>query len=121
MTTTELIDLHDDDFDEGGLRRPGLWLVEFGAPWCPPCRVSEPILRQLAADLGGTIGVGTVDVDQEVRAAIAHDVVSLPTFVVFKDGRPVARKVGAQPRSALLGLLRNAVEEGVSTASGASR
>jgi thioredoxin 1 len=103
--------LRGEHFEGPRLARPGVWLVELGASWCPVCRAMEPILVQLARDLAGIVGVATVDVDQEVALADCFDVSTLPTLMVFRDGQLIARRVGGASRRELLWLLHLAVDE----------
>jgi thioredoxin 1 len=79
----------------------GLALVDFGAPWCGPCRMVAPIVEQLAAEYQGRVKVGTLDVDASPRTAARFNVRSLPTFLFFKDGQVVDQVVGAVPRPLL--------------------
>lgn len=75
-------------------------LVDFTAAWCPPCRVMGPILDELAA-ARADLKVVSVDADTEQELAARYDVLGLPTFVVFANGAPVQRLVGARPRKRL--------------------
>lgn len=84
----------------------GVVLLDCWATWCGPCRVMEPIVEDLAREFAGKVTVAKLDVDQEPRAAQALQVQGVPTFVVFKDGRPVERFVGAVPKQQLAMALR---------------
>ncbi len=80
-------------------------LVEFGAQWCGPCKQVAPELEALATELAGKAKVVTVDIDRSPRLAQQLGVQSVPTFVVFHQGRPVTGKVGALRRQQLRELL----------------
>lgn len=70
-------------------------LVDFWASWCGPCRMVSPVIDQIAEEYDGKIIVGKVNVDDEGALAAEYAVVSIPTVIVFKDGKPVEKLVGA--------------------------
>ncbi|MFQ3558952.1 thioredoxin family protein [Streptomyces gramineus] len=71
-------------------------LVEFTADWCPPCRQMAPVLTALAAQEGERLKVVQLDVDHNPETTNAYKVLSMPTFMVFRDGEPVKAMVGAR-------------------------
>ena len=75
-------------------------LVDFTAAWCPPCRVMKPVLAELA-DERDDLRVVQLDVDADQRTAAEFGVLSMPTFILFRDGREVQRLVGARPKRRL--------------------
>ncbi|MFC7911858.1 thioredoxin family protein [Streptomyces nigra] len=77
-------------------------LVEFTADWCPPCRQMGPVLGALAAEEGERLKVVQLDVDTNPLTTNAYKVLSMPTFLVFRDGEPVKAMVGARPKRRLL-------------------
>jgi thioredoxin 1 len=83
-------------------------LVDFYADWCAPCRVVAPLVDQLAEDYADRIGVFKVDVDASPDLASRFGVRSIPTLVLFKDGKPVETLVGVVTRGQLSGVLDNA-------------
>jgi thioredoxin 1 len=90
----------DDAFAAEVLESERPVLVDFTAAWCPPCRVMKPVLAELAADRDD-LRVVQLDVDAEQRTAAEYGVLSMPTFILFRDGREVQRLVGARPRRRL--------------------
>jgi thioredoxin 1 len=101
MTTTTAIPAIDDDhFTAEVLEAPGPVLVDFTAAWCPPCRVMKPVLEELAAQRP-ELKVVQVDVEDSQVTAARYEVLSMPTFVLFRAGAPVARLVGARSRRRL--------------------
>ena len=72
----------------------GTTVVDFWATWCGPCRMQAPILDSFEAEMGSTVKVGKVDVDEEPDIAQRFNIFSIPTIIVFKDGKEVARTVG---------------------------
>ncbi|MGC5040636.1 thioredoxin [Streptomyces sp. DT190] len=77
-------------------------LVEFTADWCPPCRQMAPVLEALASEEGDRLKVVQLNVDHNPLTTNAYKVLSMPTFVVFRDGEPVKSMVGARAKRRLL-------------------
>ena len=77
-------------------------LVDFWAAWCGPCRMVAPIVEQLAVELSGKVRVGKLDVDANQRTAAKFKVQSIPTLLIFKDGKEIDRIIGAQSKNAIL-------------------
>ncbi|CAL9575895.1 thioredoxin family protein [Streptomyces sp. NPDC057838] len=77
-------------------------LVEFTADWCPPCRQMAPVLKALALEEGDRLKVVQLDVDHNPLTTNAYKVLSMPTFLVFRDGEPVKSMVGARAKRRLL-------------------
>ncbi|MFQ3610727.1 MAG: thioredoxin [Fimbriimonadales bacterium] len=76
-------------------------LVDFWAVWCGPCRLIAPIVEELATQYAGKLKVFKVDVDQEQGLAMQYGIMSIPTLLLFKDGRVVEQIVGALPKGAI--------------------
>ena len=97
---TQIPTVTDDAFAAEVLESERPVLVDFTAAWCPPCRVMKPVLAELAAERDDLRFV-QLDVDAEQRTAAEYGVLSMPTFILFRDGREVQRLVGARPRRRL--------------------
>ncbi|MFB6280654.1 MAG: thioredoxin family protein [Haloferacaceae archaeon] len=97
VAVTDAADL--DDLSE----RHGTVLVDFYADWCGPCEAMEPVVERLAAETGAA--VATADIEAAEELAREHGVRSVPTFLVFEDGEPVERFVGAQDADRLRAAL----------------
>jgi thioredoxin 1 len=80
-------------------------LVDFWAVWCPPCRMIAPTIEALAVEYAGRVKVAKVNVDDNEELAARYDIRSIPTLLVFREGRVVDQRVGALPRSELVPLL----------------
>jgi thioredoxin 1 len=97
---TQIPTVTDDAFAAEVLESERPVLVDFTAAWCPPCRVMKPVLAELAEERDD-LRVVQLDVDEHQRTAAEYGVLSMPTFILFRDGREVQRLVGARPRRRL--------------------
>ncbi|GAB1482175.1 thioredoxin [Treponema sp.] len=84
-------------------------LVDFWAEWCMPCKMISPILEQIATEYEGKVKVAKVNVDQEGELAGQFNVVSIPTIILFKDGKVLRQKVGAIPKHELINLFKDLI------------
>lgn len=105
---TKVVRLTDKNFKTKVLSSDLPVLVEFWGSWCPPCKMMEPTLEQLAADYKGRLLVGKINVDQNPRIASAYHIQGAPTFIVFAAGEIKGRRVGAQSEGQLEDLLAEA-------------
>ncbi len=85
-------------------------LVDFWAEWCAPCRVTAPVLEELARDKAGQIKILKINVDQNPTTAGAYNIRSIPTMMLFKNGTPVETLVGAVSKDTLLARLESHLE-----------
>ena len=105
---TDLPALTVDAFPEKALNAENPVLVEFGAPWCGPCKMLEPVLVELAGEYVGKVDFYSVDVDQSPELASKYQVMGVPTVILFRDGQPVQRMTGYRPKRALAKLFFSA-------------
>jgi thioredoxin 1 len=73
-------------------------LVDFWANWCPPCRMIAPIVEQIHSELGDKVKVVKMDTDENQSTSISLGIRSIPTLIIFKDGKPAERTVGYRPK-----------------------
>lgn len=99
MATTTLT---VDSFDEAISTSEQPIIVDFWAEWCGPCKMIAPVLDEIATENAGKLAVGKVNVDENPDLARRFEVMSIPTLIVFKDGEPVKRLVGAKNKAGLL-------------------
>jgi len=92
------VDITDRTFDEAVIRYPGPVLVDCWAAWCGPCRTIAPILEQLAKEYAGRIKIAKLNVDENPLTASQYAVRSIPTMLIFRNGRLLDTLVGALPK-----------------------
>ncbi|WTJ88083.1 thioredoxin domain-containing protein [Streptomyces sp. NBC_01538] len=97
-----MAEVTDADFEAEVIGAESPVLVEFTADWCPPCRQMAPVLSALAAEESGRLKVVQLNVDMNPLTTNAYRVLSMPTFMVFRNGEPVRSMVGARPKRRLL-------------------
>ena len=99
----------DQTFDREVLEATGQpVLVDYWAPWCGPCRMIAPVLDQLAAESQGRYRIAKLNVDENPQIASRYQIASIPTMLIFKDGKIVDRLIGVQPKQAIEERLRSA-------------
>jgi thioredoxin 2 len=92
----------DQTFEREALQTSGRpVLVDCWAPWCGPCRMIAPILDQLAAESQGRYRIAKLNVDENPQTASRFQIASIPTMLIFKDGKLIDRLIGAQPKQAI--------------------
>ena len=92
---------------EAEVKKPGApILVDFWAEWCGPCRMVAPVLEKLADEMDGKVRVGKVNVDDESGLAGRYGIQSIPTLLLFKDGKVVDQYIGATTRDVLVKMLQ---------------
>ena len=79
-------------------------LVDFFATWCGPCRMMAPTIEEVAQEMQGKASVYKIDVDEAPEVAQQFGIMSVPTFIVFENGQPKAKTLGAQPKEGILAL-----------------
>ena len=94
------LDLIDATFTEAVQNHP-LVVVDCWAPWCAPCLMVAPVVKELARDYAGKVLFGKLNVDENRRTAMQHQIMSIPTMLVFKNGKLVDRIIGAMPKQML--------------------
>jgi len=88
----------DQNFDAEVLKSETPVLVDFWAQWCGPCKIVDPIVKELAEEYSGKLKVGRLNVDENQQTSSSYNVMSIPTLLIFKKGQPVKSMIGAQAK-----------------------
>ncbi len=100
-TNANLVQVTDSNFEAEVLKSPVPVLVDFWAAWCSPCKMIAPIVEELATEYSGKVKVGKLDVDANPSISSQLGVMSIPTLILFKEGKPAQRVVGYLPKASL--------------------
>jgi thioredoxin 1 len=103
------ITLTDDNFENEVIKSDKPVLIDFWAVWCGPCKIIAPVVEELASEYDGKIKVGKLDVDENQQSSIKYGVRSIPTLLIFKDGKVKDTIIGAVPKSQIVQKLNSAL------------
>ena len=98
------IKLSTENFEKEVLKSEKPVLVDFYADWCGPCNAMAPVIEELAKELEGKVKVGKINVDENPDIAVEYNVMSIPTLIVFKNGKEEKRLVGLRSKEELINL-----------------
>lgn len=98
------IKLSSENFEKEVLKSEKPILVDFYADWCGPCNAMAPVIEELATELDGKAKVGKINVDENSDIAVEYNVMSIPTLIIFKNGKEEKRLVGLRDKEELLNL-----------------
>ena len=98
----DILTLSDATFDETIAGADTPVLVDFWAEWCGPCKMIAPVLEEIAEEQAGKLQIGKLNIDDNLDVTRRYDVMSIPTLILFKDGEPKVRLIGAKPKGQLL-------------------
>lgn len=98
------IKFSSENFEKEVLKSEKPVLVDFYADWCGPCNAMAPVIEELAAEVDGKAKVGKINVDENSDIAVEYNVMSIPTLIIFKNGKEEKRLVGLRDKEELLSL-----------------
>ena len=102
--------VNDGNFEQAVLQAETPVLVDFWAPWCRPCLRVAPVLEELAEEYSGRVTIAKLNVDQDPKIASQYQVMSIPTMIIFKGGKPLSNIIGFKPKEQLKQDLDSALE-----------
>ena len=102
------VNINQENFESEVLNANEKVLVDFYADWCGPCKMMAPVIEELAEELQGKAKVGKINVDESTDTATQYDVMSIPTIIIFKNGKEVKRFIGVRDKQELLNEVVNA-------------
>ena len=97
--------LTDENFKKEVLESEVPCLVDFWAPWCGPCRMISPLVKEIAEKFKGKLKVGKLNVDESPKTAYRYGITSIPMLSLFKNGKPVTAVIGAVPKKEIMSKL----------------
>ncbi|MEN3976503.1 thioredoxin TrxA [Emcibacter sp. SYSU 3D8] len=99
----------DDSFQADVLDASGIVVVDYWAEWCGPCKQIAPALDEIAEEMGGTLTIAKLNIDENPVSPTSYGVRGIPTLMLFKDGELRATKVGAQPKSKIVQWINESI------------
>ncbi len=101
-----VINLNESNFEEEVIKSEKTVLIDFWASWCGPCRMMSPVIDKIAEDMKDQVKVCKINIDEEQSLAVKYNVMSIPTFIVFKNGKEEARSIGVQDEAEIVNMLK---------------
>jgi thioredoxin 1 len=105
----QMLHLSDDEFEEKVLQSDLPVLVDFWAPWCGPCRMVSPIVEELSEEYAGKVVFAKMNTDENPSVPMQYQIMSIPSLLLFKDGKLLDRAIGMRPKPVLQQWLENAL------------
>lgn len=104
-----MINLTNENFEKEVISSKKTILVDFWASWCGPCQMIAPIVEEISNEMSGKIEIGKLNVDEQPEIAIKYDVMSIPTLILFKDGKVVNTIIGYHSKEEILDFINSRI------------
>ena len=101
-----ILKITSENFEEEVINSKVPVLIDFWAGWCMPCKMMAPVLEEIEKDVENNVKIGKINIDEELALATKFNVMSIPTFIVFRDGKVADMTVGVQEKENLMKLLK---------------
>jgi thioredoxin 1 len=105
----KLVEITDGTFEAQVLKSSTPFLLDLSAEWCNPCKAMLPVIEELAAEYAGKVGFGSIDIDKNPKVPTQYQVRSIPTLLVFREGKVLGQLTGAHPKKRIVELLKKAL------------
>ena len=109
MASADTVELSDSTFEDQVIKSETPVLVDFWASWCGPCRMLASVVEDIASSYAGRLKVGKVNVDENQEITMKYGIRSIPTLILFKDGKAVEQIIGAVPKSEIERILKKSL------------
>jgi thioredoxin 1 len=109
MASADTVELKDSTFENEVLKSDKPVLVDFWAPWCGPCRMIAPVVEEIASSYSGRLKVAKLNVDDNQETTMKFGIRSIPTLILFKDGKALEQIIGAVPKSEIERVIKKAL------------
>jgi len=103
------LQLTDNNFKKEVLESGVPVLVDFWASWCPPCKMMEPIIDELAIEFDKRVKIGKINVDQNRKMQNTFNITGVPTFILFNQGKILKRQIGAHSKQQLINMVKDII------------
>ena len=101
-----VVNLNEKNFEEEVLKSDKTVLIDFWASWCGPCRMMSPVVDEIAEEMKDAVKVCKINIDEEQNLAVKYNDMSIPTFVVIRDGKEIGRTIGVQDKEEIKKMLK---------------